>query len=148
MMRFRGRHLEPGAADDVYGGCMDTSDWIEHRRGDGELVGWMRPEGEGFVPVDLLGRDRAGVLDWLAAEELLDELGIGYLADPYTLERPDGAPLRVRIVEVATDGIRVKLDDFGAIGGPRMDYDLAWPMPIELREWSAETDAVEGWPTS
>ncbi|WP_291036668.1 hypothetical protein [Herbiconiux sp.] len=26
---------------------MDRSDWIEHRRGDRELVGWMRPEGPG-----------------------------------------------------------------------------------------------------
>ena len=55
-------------------------DWIEHRRGDGERLGWMRQEGEKFVPVDLLGRDLSGPLDWLAAEELLEETGIGYLA--------------------------------------------------------------------
>lgn len=125
---------------------MHTGDWIEHRRGDGELVGWMRPEGEGFVPIDLLGRARAEVIDWLAAEELLDDLGIGYLADPYALELPDGTTLRVRIVEVATSGIRVKLDDFGAIDGPRQNYELGWPMPPELRVWSSATDVVEGWP--
>lgn len=125
---------------------MNMGDWIPHRRGDGELVGWMRPEGDGFVPVDLLGRSRAGRLDWLAAEELLDELGIGYLADPYALELPDGTVLRVRIVEVATSGIRVKLDDFGAIDGPRQNYELSWPMPPELRVWSSATDAMSGWP--
>jgi hypothetical protein len=125
---------------------MDTSGWIEHRRGDGERVGWMRPEGEGFVPVDLLGRDRADALDWLAAEELLDALGIGYLADPYLMERPDADPLRVRIVEVSPRGIRVKVDDFGAIDGPRIHFDLAWPMPPGLREWSADAGAVAGWP--
>jgi hypothetical protein len=65
--------------------------WIEHRRGDGELVGWMRPEGEGFVAVDLLGRDRSAAVEWLEAEELLDELGIGYLADAYLLRRGGGA---------------------------------------------------------
>jgi len=125
---------------------MNTRDWIEHRRADGERVGWMRPEGDGFVPVDLLGRDRADVLDWLAAEELLDELGIGYLAEPYLLERADGSLLRVRIVEVSTDGIRVKLDDFGAIDGPRVNFDLSWPMPPELRTFSPGADAVTGWP--
>ncbi len=126
---------------------MDTRDWIEHRRGDGERVGWMRPEGEGFVPVDLLGRARAGALDWIAAEELLDELGIGYLAEPYLLERDDGSLLRVRIVEVSTHGIRVKLDDFGAIDGPRVNFDLGWPMPAVLREWSAAAgaDGMAGW---
>jgi len=123
---------------------MDTSGWIEHRRADGERVGWMRPEGAGFVPVDLLGRDRADALDWLAAEELLDELGIGYLAEPYLLERADAAPLRVRIVEVSPHGIRVKLDDFGAIDGPRQYFELGWPMPPELRTWSPDADAT-GW---
>lgn len=108
------------------------SDWIEHRRPDGERVGWMRPEGEGFVPVDLLGRDRAEALDWLAAEELLDSLGIGYLADPYLLDRGDRHPLRVRILEVSTRGIRVKRDDFGAIDVPLEAFDLAWPLPAEL----------------
>jgi hypothetical protein len=125
---------------------VDTSDWVEHRRGDGERVGWMRPEGEGFVPVDLLGRDRAGALDWLAAEELLDELGIGYLADPYLLERADGSWIRVRIVEVSTSGIRVKIDDFGAIDGPRINFNLTWPMPPELRVWSTEAAPINGWP--
>ena len=76
----------------------------------------------------------------------LDELGIGYLAEPYVLERADGAPLRVRIVEVSTEGIRVKLDDFGAIDGPRVNFDLSWPMPPELRTWSTEADAITAWP--
>ncbi|MFT4028706.1 MAG: hypothetical protein QM675_02425 [Protaetiibacter sp.] len=119
------------------------SDWIEHRRHDGERVGWMRPEGEGFVPIDLLGRDRATALDWLAAEELLDGLGIGYLADLYLLERPDAAPLRVRILEVSTHGIRVKRDDFGAIDVPLETYELAWPIPAGLRPMPAG-DAPRG----
>ncbi len=109
------------------------SAWIEHRRPDGERLGWMRPEGEGFVPVDLLGRDLAGALDWLAAEELLDGLGIGYLADPYVLELAGEAPLRVRILEVSTDRIRVKRDDFGAIDVPLEAHEVAWPIPRTLR---------------
>ncbi|MCS0500598.1 hypothetical protein [Protaetiibacter mangrovi] len=123
---------------------MDRSDWIEHRRGDGERLGWMRPEGDGFVPVDLLGRDRAGVLDWLAAEELLDALGIGYLAEPFLLERPDAGPLRVRIAEVSPHGIRVVRDYGGAIGGPIEEHRLAWPLPEGLRPLAEVGDAGDG----
>ncbi|MCM3657881.1 hypothetical protein M3147_11520 [Agromyces mediolanus] len=111
---------------------MDRSDFIEHRRPDGELVGWLRPEGEGFVPVDLLGREHGGAVDWLDGETLLEELGIRYLADPYVLRLENGTELRVRITEVSTRGIVVKKDDFGAIDAPLVRYELAWPMPPEL----------------
>lgn len=111
---------------------MDRSDFIEHRRPDGELVGWLRPEGEGFVPVDLLGREHGGAVDWLDGETLLEELGIRYLADPYVLRLENGTELRVRITEVSTRGIVVKKDDFGAIDAPLVRYELAWPIPPEL----------------
>jgi len=111
---------------------VDRSDFIEHRRPDGELVGWLRPEGEGFVPVDLLGREHGGAVDWLDGESLLEELGIRYLADPYVLRLENGTELRVRITEVSTRGIVVKKDDFGAIDAPLVRYELAWPMPPEL----------------
>lgn len=69
---------------------MAQDDWIEHRRPDGERIGWMRPEGKDFVPVDLLGRDLSPAADWLSAERALNEAGIGYLADPYELRLDDG----------------------------------------------------------
>jgi len=78
-----------------------VSDWIEHRRGDRELLGWMRPQGEGFVVIDLLGREISDELDWLDAEELLEQRGIGYLADRYELQLDGGHWLLVRIVEVS-----------------------------------------------
>ncbi|MCS5722541.1 hypothetical protein N1028_11310 [Herbiconiux sp. CPCC 203407] len=130
--------------------------WIEHRRGDGELVGWMRPEGEGFVAVDLLGRDRSAAVEWLEAEELLDELGIGYLADAYLLRQAgDGSAdgergeagdvaggeagdVRVRIVEVSTAGILVKRDDFGDVTASLQQFSLSWPMPYSLRPMTAD----------
>jgi hypothetical protein len=112
---------------------VDRTDWIEHRRGDGELIGWMRPESDAFVPVDLLGRDLAGPLDWLHAEELLEQTGLSYLAEPYELHI-DGGVERVRILEVSPARIRVKQDDGGAVGGPLpVVYDLGWPIPAELR---------------
>ena len=45
------------------------SDWIEHRRADdGEHVGWMKPADDGFIAIDLLGRPRTELVDWLSAE--------------------------------------------------------------------------------
>ena len=113
---------------------MVNPDWIEHRRGrDSERVGWMLPEADGFVVIDLLGRRRTEPVDWETAEATLDALGIGYLADKYELLLDDGEWLQVRILEVSTDGIRVKKDDWGAIDAPQVFYSLPFPMPAELR---------------
>jgi hypothetical protein len=107
--------------------------WIEHRRPDGELVGWVRPVGEDFVPVDRLGRDLSPATDWLGAERARDETGLGYLADLFELRLDDGTWRRVRVVEVSLTLIRLKREDFGAIGGPRVDYTLPFPAPDTLR---------------
>ena len=107
--------------------------WIEHRREDGERVGWLRPDGDGFVPVDLLGRELSSAVDWLTGEELLESAGIGYLADRYELDLGDGRRLRVRPTEVSTDRIVVKKDDFGAIDAPQLVYTLPFPIPPSLR---------------
>ncbi|MHA7985910.1 hypothetical protein ACX9R5_08885 [Rathayibacter sp. CAU 1779] len=121
------------------------ADWIEHRRGDRELLGWVRPEAEGFVVVDLLGRERTDAVDWLTAEETLDALGIGYLADPYELLLDDGRWLRVRITEVSTDVIRVKRDDWGAIDIPLIEYTVPFPMPGTLRTVDPHQPVEPNW---
>jgi len=111
-----------------------NEDWIEHRRGDRELVGWIVPRGDGFVTVDLLGREDPEVVDWDVAEERLEERGIGYLADKYELLLETGEWLRVVITEVSPERIRVKQDDFGAIGMPdQQRFELPFPMPPTLR---------------
>jgi hypothetical protein len=108
--------------------------WIEHRRGlDGELLGWMKPVGDGFVAIDLLGREKTGVVEWLDAEETLDDLGIGYLADPYELRLDSGEWLRVRMAEVSAREIRVKKDDWGDINVPQLTFTLPFPAPETLR---------------
>ena len=109
-------------------------DWIEHRRGiDRERLGWMKPVGDSFVAVDLLGRDVTEPVDWLTAEQALDDLGIGYLADIYELQLESGTWLRVRLVEVHEHEIRVKKDDFGDMTAPQLYYTVANPMPPTLR---------------
>lgn len=119
---------------------MIPADWIEHRRPDGEVLGFMRPDGDGFRVYDLLGRERTepgegGALDWLAAEELLDELGIGYLADRWTLRFPDGTERPVRIAEASPRGVTVVADEYGAasaVGADPERFRLAFPVPDEL----------------
>ncbi len=93
----------------------------------------MQPEGDGFVVIDLLGRRRSDALDWLAAEEVLDGLGIGYLADLYELRLESGEWIRVRLSEVSPTAIIAKLDDWGVVGAPQVYYPLPFPMPENLR---------------
>ncbi len=112
---------------------MDAG-WIEHRRGtDRELLGWIHAVGEHFIAVDLLGRPRTSAVDWLAAEEALEALGLGYLAEPYELRVESGAWLRVRITEVSTESIRVKKDDWAAIDAPQREFTVPFPVSGELR---------------
>jgi hypothetical protein len=109
------------------------ADWTPHRRDDREVVGWLRPEGDLWVAVDVLGHDVGPAQDWLAAEAALEARGIGWLADVWMLERPPGPPLRVKLVEVTPDRVVVQTDDFGAIDVPVTRYEFAWPAPPTLR---------------
>lgn len=120
-------------------GGVIPADWIPHRRDDGELVGWIRPEVDDWVAVDLLGRAASAPTGWLDAEEALESRGLSWLADVWMLERDGSDPLRVRLVEV-TPGrpgepghVVVQTDDFGAIDMPVRRFELPWPAPSTLR---------------
>lgn len=93
----------------------------------------MRPDGEGFTVIDLLGRELTGVLDWLTAEETLDATGIGYLADPFELRLADGHWLRVRLTEISVDSIRAKKEDWGDMTASQVYYTVPFPPGDELR---------------
>lgn len=88
----------------------------------------MKPIGDGFVAIDLLGRPRTDVVDWMVAEATLDELGLGYLADPHELRLDDGSWLRVRIAEVSSGAVRVKKDDWGDMNATQIHYSLSFPV--------------------
>ncbi|MFC8921418.1 hypothetical protein [Cellulosimicrobium sp. NPDC057127] len=125
---------------------MLPADWIAHRRpADREPVGWIRPEGESWVAVSLLGREVTGPVDWLAAEEALEDTGLAWLADVWMLERPGDEPVRVRIVEVTPDGVVVQTDDFGAVDAPVERYALPWPAPDALRPRRADDPDGRVW---
>jgi hypothetical protein len=119
---------------------MIANDGTPHRRDDGELIGWIHPDGDAWAAVDVLGRPVA-VGEWLDLEQALDEVGLQWLADPWMLEGESDVPLRVRIVEVTpTDADRpgrivVKVDDFGDMQRPPTErFVLPWPLPARLRE--------------
>ncbi|MCC7127782.1 MAG: hypothetical protein IT192_03050 [Microbacteriaceae bacterium] len=116
---------------------MLPPEWIEHRRpSDRELVGWIEPSGEGFLAWDILGRPVGdGELDWVAAEETLEQRGIGFLAGRHRLCLPDGTERPVRISEVNTTRIVVIADEWGmasAVGSNADSFELPFPAPEEL----------------
>ncbi len=112
---------------------MIAGDWTPHRRDDGEQVGWIRPEGDLWVAIDVLGREVGSPQEWLEAEAALEERGLAWLGDVWVLEREGSPGLRVRIVEVSPDGVVVKTDDFGAIDAPVDVFRLGFPAPPSLR---------------
>ncbi len=108
-------------------------DWTPHRRDDGELVGWIRPAGEEWAAIDVLGREVVTSVDWLDAETALEERGLAFLADPWMLERDGQAPLRVRLLEVTPARIVVKAEDYGDVSRGSERITLPWPLPARLR---------------
>src|SRR5690554_4391924 len=111
--------------------------WIEHRRSeDREPVGWIVPDGDRFRVVDILGRPvTAGPIEWMEAEAVLDELGIGFLADRYVLTLTDGTQRPVRIAEAGPEGITVVADEWGsasAVGANSDRFRLPFPVPDSL----------------
>ena len=118
---------------------MIPADWTPHRRDDGELVGWIRPEGDGWVAIDVLGHAASAAVEWMEAEAALEARGLAWLADVWMLEREGSAPLRVKLVEVTPGSVGergrvvVQTDDFGAIDAPVERFELPWPSPATLR---------------
>ena len=95
---------------------MPRTDWTPHRRDDGELLGWIHPDGEAWVPVDILGRTVSGPTEWLDAEAALEERGISWLADPWVL---DGEGHLDELAVVPAHGRR-------GVGRALVDEVLAW----------------------
>ncbi len=128
---------------------MPDESWVAHHRaGDRELLGWVRPAGDGFVAVDRLGRDVSPVVDWVEAEELLEERGLGWLADLWQLTLADGTVRRVRLVEVGPARVVVKDDDMNAVGGtPTATHVLPFPAPPSLAPYAGDPFTVDSFCT-
>lgn len=111
------------------------STWIEHRRGDGERVGWIDLDVASplAVPIDRLGRAHSPVADWGEAEETLEEIGLRFLADTFEWTDEDGAVVRVRIAELDDERVVLTTALSGAIGEPGRRIEISFPPSAGLR---------------
>ncbi len=94
---------------------MIPAHWRPHRREeDGEVLGYLRPESGGHVPVTPFGHPVADPVAEVEARAALDTLGLSYLAEPWLLTVPGRKePVTVRIVEVTPERMRVANADYG-----------------------------------
>ncbi|MFW6597828.1 hypothetical protein ACQBAU_17795 [Propionibacteriaceae bacterium Y2011] len=97
---------------------MIPADWIPyHRTDDDELIGYLQPTANGdLLPVTLFGHPLAdeGGEEWWAAD-VLEGLGLSYLADTWELRGDDGSWSRVVINECDRERIVVANADFAKL---------------------------------
>lgn len=110
---------------------MIPSDWMPHRRDDGETVGYIEMVGQDFLPHDLLGRPLGDLGDWEAAEARLDDERLGWLADRH-VAMVGGEERTVAITEVTPAHVRLVDDEYGSasvVGAPRRE---SWTIDLPL----------------
>ena len=101
---------------------MIPPDWEPYQRDDGEVIGYLiADEHDLVVPVNLVGHPIGAAMDRFAAEELLEDAGLTYLAEPWLLRRDDGSEQRVVIVEVDADHVVVTDAQFALVVGRPID---------------------------
>lgn len=96
---------------------MIPSTWIAHRRTDGELVGYLvehDDDADRYQPVNVFGVPLGEPAEIVAAMDLLEEVGLAHLAEPWWLRTDDGGRIRVKISETTPEQVTVVLDDFTA----------------------------------
>lgn len=96
---------------------MIPSNWHEHRRDDGELIGYVAPLDGGFAAYTLFGYPLAEGVDEFDAEQALESAGLRYLADRWLLAL-DGRddPITVEILEATPSEVTVKHVDYSDDG--------------------------------
>ena len=110
---------------------MIPADWQPYHRDDGELIGYLVAGERGLVvPVNLVGHPIGAAMDSFAAEELLDDAGLSYLAEPWLLRRDDGSEQKVVIVEVDADQVVVTDAQFALVVGRSTDMVDRVTLPV------------------
>lgn len=122
---------------------MIPADWTPHRRpGDRETIGYLAPAGEDVVPMSLLGVPLGEPTDWVSAEDVLEESGLRWLAQPLWLREDDGSDRRVVVLEI--DAERVVVGDAEAalvVGRPE---ELSGRTVLELPTDRLTAEAATG----
>lgn len=88
---------------------MIPADWEPHHRADDrEHVGYLVPVGADLVrPATLVGTWLGGPSARDEAEEVLDEVGLSYLIEPWELVTEDGTAVRVVLLEISAERVVV-----------------------------------------
>lgn len=107
---------------------MIPLDWVPyHRDDDGELLGYLVPEGNAYSPVSVFGYPFDDAASEDDAAQVLENIGLSYLADTWLLSI-DGRdePINVQIVEASPRALRVKSVDYGW----EQDYGTMIDLPV------------------
>ena len=91
---------------------MQHSDgWTPVRREDGELIGFLAQDADGWRPLTVFGHPIADAGDRVDAEDRLHSVGISYVAEKWEVR--DGADwISAQLVEASPAGVTVQLVDF------------------------------------
>ena len=119
-------------------GTVIPQTWIEHRRADdNELLGYLRPADDvagQFIPVTVFGCPVGDPADEYDAQQVLESVGLSYLADQWLLTLDGRAePISVQIVEASPQRVVVKNVDFGYEGDIGRIFVLEVPEDGRLR---------------
>ena len=113
---------------------MIPADWRPYHRDDGELIGYLAAdERDLVVPINLVGHPIGSAMEQFAAEDMLEDAGLSYLAEPWILRRDDGSEQRVVIVEVDADHVVVTDAQFALVVGrpPEMVDRVTLSVPTD-----------------
>lgn len=98
-----------------------------YREDDGELLGYLVPDGELFIPVTVFGYELGAASDEYDASQALESIGLSYLADTWVLTIPErDEPINVQIVEASPEALKVKSVDYGW----EQDYGTIIKLPV------------------
>ena len=106
-----------------------TDEWIEHTRDeDNELLGFLVPDGECFVPVTIFGYVLGGPDDRDDASQVLESIGLSCMAERWWLRLDATTRIAVEIVEASPERVVVMSVDYAHKGNFGEWFSLAVPI--------------------
>lgn len=116
---------------------MIPETWTPHYRlDDGELLGYLRPADDDLVvPVTVFGYPLDEPCEPWAAENVLNDIGLSYLADHWTLQIPEGE-IRVVISEASPERLVVANADYHHVVGAPIGKPYTLRVPEDTHRLS------------
>lgn len=116
---------------------MVPPEWLPtYRLEDSELVGYLAPAADGqVVPMTLLGTPLGEPMTVFAAEQVLEEVGLSYLAERWLLRHDEGelagTEQQVVVVEATPELAVLANADFAQVVGAPIGAPLRVPLPTD-----------------